>query len=300
MIKPLGRLADSFWRAAAYCLHPRVIGWLMLPLILIGVVSFGLGWFFWEGAVAGVRGTLESWSLVAGLLKWLDDFGASGLRTVIAPIIVIVMVSPLLVVLCLLLVATMMTPSMADLVAQRRFPGLARKHGAGLVASLSWGLGHTVPPLVLGWLTYRVFTFDVLGDFASGPERRRLLAEHRLPLLGLGLATGYLGAAPAAIWAFGALAFILAPLLIVVFVFLSTLVFAFSSLWFSHYALAALQELRRADTLSDRVPDPVMDALPANYATAPPRLADDAGAEDDIDDPKPGSPPVIENRPSPL
>jgi hypothetical protein len=322
MIKPLGRLADSFWRAAAYCMHPRVIGWLMLPLILIGVVSFGLGWFFWEGAVAGVRGTLESWSLVAGLLKWLDDFGASGLRTVIAPIIVIVMVSPLLVVLCLLLVATMMTPSMADLVAQRRFPGLARKHGAGLVASLSWGLGHTVialivlvlslpfwlippialivPPLVLGWLTYRVFTFDVLGDFASGPERRRLLAEHRLPLLGLGLATGYLGAAPAAIWAFGALAFILAPLLIVVFVFLSTLVFAFSSLWFSHYALAALQELRRADTLSDRVPDPVMDALPANYATAPPRLADDAGAEDDIDDPKPGSPPVIENRPSPL
>lgn len=294
MIKPMGRIADAFWRAAAYCLHPRVIGWSVLPLLLIGVLSFALGWFFWEGTVAGVRETLESWSLVAGLLKWLDDFGASGLRTVIAPIIVIVMVSPVLVVLCLLLVATLMTPSMADLVAQRRFPGLQRKHGAGLVAGLTWGLGHTlvallvlvlslpfwlippvaliVPPLVLGWLTYRVFTFDVLGDFASGPERRRLLSEHRLPLLGLGLATGYLSTAPAAIWAFGAMVFVLAPLVIVIFVFLSTLVFAFSSLWFSHYALAALQEMRRADTVAEREPDPVMDALPANYATQPPVL----------------------------
>ncbi|OWQ93929.1 hypothetical protein CDN99_02795 [Roseateles aquatilis] len=307
----MSRVADSFWRAMAYCLHPRVIGWSLLPLILLGVLSFGLGYFFWEGAVAAVRATLESWSLVDSLLKWLDSLGASGFRTVIAPIIVVAMAAPVLVVLCLLLVATMMTPSMADLVAQRRFAGLERKHGAGFIAGLSWGLGHTlialialvlslpfwlippvaliVPPLVLGWLSYRVFTFDVLADFASGAERRRLLAEHRLPLLALGLVTGYLGAAPAAIWALGALAFVFAPLFILVFVFLSTLVFAFSSLWFAHYALAALQEMRRADTHAERAPDPVMDALPANYATAPPLIADD---------PEPG-PPALD-RPRPL
>ncbi|WP_416761516.1 EI24 domain-containing protein [Roseateles sp. So40a] len=311
MIKPMGRLMDAFWRAAAYCLHPRVIGWSLLPLILLGVMSFVLGYFFWESAVAGVRATLESWSLVDGLLKWLDGLGASGFRTVIAPIVVVAMAAPVLVVLCLLLVATMMTPSMADMVAHRRFPTLIRKQGGGFWAGLAWGLGHTivalavlvlslpfwlippialiVPPLVLGWLSYRVFTFDVLAEFATTAERRRMLAEHKLPLLVLGLVTGYLGAAPAAIWALGALAFVFAPLFILVFVFLSTLVFAFSSLWFAHYALAALQEMRRVEAAAERVPDPVMDALPANYATAPPLSADD-----------PGLPPAIENKPSPL
>ena len=34
MIKPMSRIADSFWRAAAYCLHPRVIGLSLLPLIV--------------------------------------------------------------------------------------------------------------------------------------------------------------------------------------------------------------------------------------------------------------------------
>lgn len=34
MIKPMSRIADAFWRAAAYCLHPRVIGLSLLPLIV--------------------------------------------------------------------------------------------------------------------------------------------------------------------------------------------------------------------------------------------------------------------------
>jgi hypothetical protein len=40
---------------------------------------------------------------------------------------------------------------------------------------------------------------------------------------------------------------VLAPFLILVSIWLYTLVFAFSSLWFAHYLLAALQRLRRAE-----------------------------------------------------
>ena len=69
MIKPMSRIADAFWRAAAYCLHPRVIGLSLLPLIVSAALAFGLGYFFWEAAVAGVRATLESWSLIDGLLN---------------------------------------------------------------------------------------------------------------------------------------------------------------------------------------------------------------------------------------
>ncbi len=266
---------------------------------------------------------MESWSLIDGMLKWLDSLGAASFRTVLAPIIVLAMAVPALVVLSLLLVALLMTPVDGG-------PGRAARASPAWSAStarvssrrLSWSLGHTVlcvvllvaslpfwlipplalilPPLIWGWLGYRVFTFDVLAEHASGPERRRLITEHRMPLLVLGLATGYLGAAPAAIWAMGALTIAFAPVLILVSVWLYTLVFAFSSLWFSHYALAALQEMRRADTVADRAPDPVMDALPANYEAAPPRVLDQVDQVENVDDrqdPAPGPTPCIENKP---
>ena len=56
-----------------------------------------------------------------------------------------------------------------------------------------------------------------------------------------------MGAAPSLLWAVSALALVLAPFLILVSIWLYTLVFAFSSLWFAHYLLAALERLRRDD-----------------------------------------------------
>ena len=53
-------LLDSFWRAAAYCLHPKVIGLSLLPLAIGVGLALGLGWLYWEAAVAGVRATLEA------------------------------------------------------------------------------------------------------------------------------------------------------------------------------------------------------------------------------------------------
>ena len=47
-------LFDSFWRAVAYCVHPRVIALSFLPLILMVGLSFVLGYFFWEPAVAAI------------------------------------------------------------------------------------------------------------------------------------------------------------------------------------------------------------------------------------------------------
>lgn len=297
MIKPMGRVADSFWRAAVYCLHPQVIGLSLLPVLVLGALSGVLGYFFWGDAVAVVRSTMESWSLVDALLKWLDSMGGQALRALLAPMIVLCLTLPPLAALSMVLVALMMMPSLVNLVARRRFPGLERKRGGGFVSSLMWSLGHTVlclvlllvslpfwlipplfavlPPLIFGWLGYRVFTFDALADHASAPERRRLLREHRLPLLLLGLCTGYLGAAPAALFSLGFLAIALSPFLLPLAVWLFTLVFAFSSLWFIHYSLAALQEMRREDSVTPHTPlDDVMDALPANYATPPPRVED--------------------------
>jgi Etoposide-induced protein 2.4 (EI24) len=102
-----------------------------------------------------------------------------------------------------------------------------------------------LPPLIWGWLTYRVMTYDVLAEHASVDERRELARRHRTSLLGMGVLTGYLGAAPSIVWASGALAIVFAPVLVPVAVWIYTLVFAFASLWFAHFALQSLQALRR-------------------------------------------------------
>lgn len=262
----MNRLLDAFWRAAAYCLHPRVIVLSLAPLLLAGGMTLALGYFFWEPAVAGMRAALEGWALIDALLTWLEGLGGSGLRALIAPLVIVALALPVIVVLSLLLVALFMAPALVALVAKRRFADLEASRGAALWQSVLWSLGCTllallalvlsiplwfvpplvliVPPLIWGWLTYRVMAFDVLAEHASAEERRTILREHRWPLLAIGVITGYLGAAPTLLWALGAAALIFAPLLVLVSVWLYTLVFAFAALWFAHYALAALQQLR--------------------------------------------------------
>jgi hypothetical protein len=61
----------------------------------------------------------------------------------------------------------------------------------------------------------------------------------------MGVATGYLGAAPSIVWASGWFFAAAFPILIPVAIWIYTLVFAFSALWFAHFSLAALQVLRR-------------------------------------------------------
>ena len=262
----MGLLLDSFWRAAAYCLRPRVMALSLLPLLLMAALGLGLGYFYWDAAVQGMRSLLDASTLLAGFWSWLQGWGLGDVTTVMAPLLVVLAVTPVLVVLSLLVVAVLMTPALVALVADRRFPALERKKGGSFVASVAWSLSSTLlalvalvvsiplwlvpplvlilPPLIWGWLTYRVMVFDALADHASKEERQELFRRHRSSLLGIGIVTGYLGAAPSIVWAsgvvFAAAFFILVPLAIWIY----TLVFAFSSLWFSHYCLAALQRLR--------------------------------------------------------
>ncbi|MFG6465814.1 EI24 domain-containing protein [Roseateles sp. BYS87W] len=267
-------LIDSFWRAAAYCLHPRVIALSLLPLVIGGVLVFGFMYFFWEASVASVRATLENWRLVESLLQWLDTFGLQEFRSALAAIVVLAGVLPVVLLLSLLLVALCMTPAIVGLVAQRRFPLLEKKRGGSLVQSALASLGATLlallllalsmplwlipplvmvlPPLIWGWLTYRVFGFDVLAEHASRDERLALMREHRAPMLAMGVFSGYLGAVPSLLWALlGVTGIIFAPFVVLVAIWLYTLVFAFSTAWFAHYALAALQARRGAEPVAE-------------------------------------------------
>lgn len=262
----MSAIFDAFWRAVVHCMHPRVILWSLVPLLLAGGLVGTLGWAYWESTVAAVRGALEQWSLVAAMLKWLDSVGGGALRSLLAPLIVVALSVPVIVVITLLLVALVVTPAVVHMVAARRFPSLQKLEGGSWWQGLGWSLACTaaalaalvlsiplwfvpplvavLPPLIWGWLTCRVFAFDVLASHASAAERRRILRTRRWPLLAIGVACGYLGALPSLLWAASAATLIFAPILVVVSVWLYTVVFAFASCWFAHYALAELQRLR--------------------------------------------------------
>ena len=266
-------LMDSFWRAALYCLHPKVIGLSVLPLVVMTALALGLGYLYWEAAIDLVRAQLNGWSSLALLHAWLEKMGWGGMWTLLAPLLVVVLATPVIVVLSLLLVAALMTPSMARLVAKRRFPTLDRKQGGSffggamvallctplallfLVLSIPlWLIPPLVlilPPLIWGWLTYKVMTYDVLAEFATADERRALIRAHRPVLLGMGVLTGYLGAAPSLVFASSMLTVLMAPVLVPVAIWIYTLVFAFSALWFSHFLLAALAKQRGTMPVDD-------------------------------------------------
>ena len=296
ILEAMSKLLNSFWRAAMYCLHPRVIALSVLPLVIMAALSLGLGYFYWDAAVAAVRSNLESYELLATMVRWLQGLGLSNLQLVLAPVVLLFLAIPVIVIVSLLFVAVFMTPSMVALVAERRFTALERKKGGSMLASIFWSLGSTLlaavalvlsiplwlipplilvlPPLIWGWLTYRVMSYDALVDHASSEERRQIFKEHRVQLLSIGVISGYLGAAPSLIWASGAMFVAMAPILVPVAIWLYTLVFAFSSLWFAHYTLAALEHLRhKNNALAQQIHAQAAPELIVNSSSPPPSLS---------------------------
>jgi hypothetical protein len=265
---------DSFWRALAYCLHPRVIALSLLPLLLTVALYAAGVYFFWESAIQSLQAWLNEWSLLEGLMRWLQSMGLSNLRNVVGPLLMLLLSLPIVILLVLLSVSWLMTPAIVSLVSQRRFSDLERLHGGSFWRSVGLGLGSSalaamalvvsvplwlipplfliLPPLIWGWLTYRVMGYDVLAEYASHEERVALVRRHRGWLLGIGMVTGYMGAAPGLVFAVGAMAVVMAPLLVPLAIWIYTLVFAFSALWFTHFCLAALADLRYKDDTHDK------------------------------------------------
>ncbi len=259
-------LLDSFWRALAYCLRPRVVVLSLLPLLLTSGLALVLGYFFWQPAVQVVHNWLAGPGVLGTLWGWLQGWGLGQAADYIAPLLVAVLATPLLVLVSLLTVALFMVPALVKLVAGQRFSQLERRQGASLLASLAWSAGSTglalalllvsiplwfippmvlvLPPLVWGWLTYRVMAFDALAEHATKVERQAIVLRHRSSLLLMGVVCGFLGAAPAVVWASGVVFAAAFVVLIPVAIWIYTVVFAFSALWFIHFCLAALERLR--------------------------------------------------------
>lgn len=268
MLAAMQMMFDALWRALADCLRPRVMAWSVFPLLLVAGLAALFGVLWWDGAVSTVQLWLERASWLQWLWHWMGAASVSA-TAVFAAVTVVLIVSPVIIMVALAIIAVAMTPQMVALVAERRFAQLERKRGGSWWGSVVWALASTavallalllsiplwfvpplvlvVPPLIWGWLTYRVMAFDALAEHASQAERQAIFKTHRYRLILMGVVCGFMGAAPGVVWASGLVFAAAFWILIPVALWIYALVFALSSLWFAHYGLAALYSLRAAE-----------------------------------------------------
>lgn len=304
------RILESFWRALVDSFRPRIIALSLLPLGLIIAASLLLGYLYWDSATAAMATWMEGSSIWSWFDARLVELGFANATAFFAQLLVVMLVTPLLIVLSLLLVSLFMTPMMAKDVAGRRFPGLERRGGNQFFQSLGWSLLSTamacmallatlvlwlipplalvLPPLIWGWLAYRILSFDALAQHASPAERRQIMARHRWPLLLIGVLCGFLSAAPSVLWASGLIFAVAFVVLIPLAVWLFTWVFALTSLWYAHYCLEALAAQR--GPLAMAPPTPPVPPLPSPLPPQPPSTPALPSA-DDVGDAGPGATP---------
>ena len=266
----LQQVFKSFGLALVGTMHPRML-WLSLrPFLIVSVLWGCLIWLTWTPALEA----LSIFLTTSVFTSWIQDgliwAGFENARAWIAPLFFVMLIIPLITISLLVFIAFSTVPSIVNMVAkQSAYQDLDCKKGGGLFGSLFYTLWSALiclalvmltlpvwwvpplvavlPPLLWGWLTMRLMSYDVLAKHASSEERDLLIAKYRWPLLTMGIVSGMLGAVPTFFWATSALALILFPIVSFVALWIYSLIFVFAALWFSHFLLDALKELRQEE-----------------------------------------------------
>jgi hypothetical protein len=261
-------LIISFYRALLSQLHPRMLLVTMLPFV-VAVALWGAAlWFGLQPMIDQLYAWFADYELFHTAGELLDSIGLNSLRAILVPLIAMWLLLPFMIVSAMVLVGTLAMPAIARHVGLRHYPQLIPRHGGSFLGSLWMSLTScivfiiawliTLPlnlvpllalfvqPLLWGWLTYRVMTYDALADYADHDERITILQRHRWPLQLIGVATGSLGALPGLLWLGGAASVIFFPVLAAAAIGLYLLIFVFSGLWFQYYCLEALARFRAA------------------------------------------------------
>ena len=266
----LQQVFKSFGLALVGTMHPRML-WLSLrPFLIVAVLWGCLIWLTWTPVLEALSIFLTTSIFTSWIQEGFIWAGFENARAWIAPLFFVMLIIPLITISLLVLIAFSTVPTIVKIVArQSSYHGLESKRGGGLFGSLVYTLWSALiclalvmltlpvwwvpplvavlPPLLWGWLTMRLMSYDVLAKHASTEERDLLLEKYRWPLLTMGIASGMLGAVPTFFWATSALALVLFPIVSFVALWIYSLIFVFAALWFSHFLLDALQTLRQEE-----------------------------------------------------
>jgi len=261
------QVVRAFGLALVASMHPRML-WLSLrPFLIISVFWGCLIWIMWTPTLAMLSAFLTNSIFTSWIQDGLLWAGFDNARAWIAPFFFVMLAIPLITISLLVFIAFTTVPAIVkSLCKQPLYRNLQSKRGASLIGSLLytfWSaficlvlvmltlpvwwippLFAILPPLFWGWLTMRLMSYDVLAGHASSEERDTLIKQYRWSLLVMGVACGMLGAVPTFFWATSALALVLFPIVSFVALWIYSLIFVFAGLWFAHFLLEALQNLR--------------------------------------------------------
>lgn len=243
-------------------------------IILLSLIPLLISLFLWGGLLAWrlqavfdfIQSYFSEHNNFGDARDVLASLGLLTFKAVIVPLLSMWLLLPIMIMSSLLFVGALAMPVIAKHVGGRDFPALEQRHGASILGSFAYSLASfflfsffwvvTLPlifippiyvvvhPLLWGWLTYRVMSFDALANFADREERRELVTRHRSSLLLIGIVAGMFGTLPSALWMSGAMITLL-PFFAGLAIWMYLLVFIFTGLWFQYYCLAALQTLRQ-------------------------------------------------------
>ncbi|MFA9215756.1 MAG: EI24 domain-containing protein [Sphingomonadaceae bacterium] len=266
----MGAVLRSCGRAMLSFMHGKMIMLSLAPFVLSVALWAGLLYLGLQPLIDWVQSLFAEYGLFSYTSGWLAGLGLGMLKTVVVPLIAMLLLLPLMVLTALLFIGVAAMPAIGRHVGLRHFPQLEQRHGGSLLGSVLTTLGtmlsfivlwllslplYVFPPLAVavqallwGWLTSRVMTYDALADYASADERRALLQQQRWPLLAIGVVSGLAGAVPGLLWLGGtALSVVLFPFLAAASIWLYVAIFIFTGLGFVFFGLEALARLRAAD-----------------------------------------------------
>lgn len=266
-------LIRSLGLALVGTMHPKMLWLSFRPFLIVSIFWGVVIWLIWSPALEMLRTFLTASIFTSWIQSGLEYVGFDEARAWIAPLFLVILLIPIITISLLVFIAFSTVPAVVDsVVKQKAYEGLVRIKGGSFVGSFFYTLWSALiclalvmltlpvwwipplfailPPLLWGWLTMRLMAYDVLLDHATSEERNQLLEEHRWTLLGMGVVAGMIGAVPTFFWATSVLALVLFPFVSFVALWIYSLIFIFSALWFSHFLLHALKQLRQKEHMN--------------------------------------------------
>ncbi|SNX28484.1 Etoposide-induced protein 2.4 (EI24) [Polynucleobacter meluiroseus] len=260
----------SFGVALIGMMHPKMLWFSLRPFCIVSLFWGGLIWAIWTPALEILNQFLTTSLFTSWIQSGLIWAGLENARAWIAPLFFVTLIIPLITISLLVFIAFATVPQIVRNVAlHKSYVDIERKKTSGVFGSIAYTLWSALlclviailtlpvwwipplvavlPPLLWGWLTMRLMSFDVLAQHASSDERKKLIDRYRWPLLSMGIITGMVGAVPTFFWASSVLALVFFPVVSFFALWIYSLIFVFAALWFTHFLLSALKELRQAE-----------------------------------------------------
>jgi hypothetical protein len=266
----LQEVMRSWARALAAQFRFKILLLSLIPLVISLCLWGGLMAWRLQALFDFIQSYFSEHNGFSSASAVLNSLGLLALKTVIVPLLAMWALLPLMIMTCLVFIGVLVMPGIAKHVGARDYPKLEKRQGGSFLGGFVFSLGSlfwfifacvaTLPlifippiyvlvqPLLWGWLTYRIMSYDALASFADPEERKALVASHRPALLVIGLVAGWVGSLPSMLWMGGAMSMAYVaffPFFVSVAIWMYLIIFIFTGLWFQFYCLAALQKMRQ-------------------------------------------------------